>query len=162
LVAGPRLIIERRNPTASSILARPTNFQQGNIMIGSDIDDLVGEGEPAERFAGHVLVWPEMAVRLAVLRGYRAGLIRAMRDDYPKLVSDTGAELNLSQSDDVWAHDDLVYALNSGILITHRCRSEAVDRLNRYQELLTRAIPQLDERWLDESQLLIDIKEAIK
>jgi len=36
------------------------------------ISKQIGHGEPAQAFAGHVLVWSEMAVRAAVVRALKA------------------------------------------------------------------------------------------
>ena len=43
------------------------------------ISEQIGEGEPAEDFAGHVRVWSEYAVRIAIIRAlknYKEGEIK--------------------------------------------------------------------------------------
>ena len=51
------------------------------MNIDDDIGTIIGEGERADTFAPSSLVWIEMAVRMAALRGYKMGLVVAMRNE---------------------------------------------------------------------------------
>jgi hypothetical protein len=63
-------------------------------------------------------------------------------------------------------HDDLANNLReTRPFISDNARTamyEAADRLDRYRDLLERCLPQLNDKWADERDLIEQICEALK
>jgi hypothetical protein len=65
-------------------------------------------------------------------------------------------------------HDDMIRVLRSRQAVSWNRLlepglpdDEIADRLDHYRQLLERALPQLDDKWQDEADLIAEIKASI-